>query len=94
MWCVLHAKSPRGVFSSTQGADWMQPVNVCLTGSMPTASFASVSVSRMLRNPSPFSEFSRNRFCDTVSRTAIGSGSSDFTRRPSTMSETCAPSRP
>ena len=39
-------------------------------------------------------EFSRNRFCATVSRTAIGSGSSDFTRRPSTMSETCSPSSP
>ena len=48
----------------------------------------------MLRKPSPFSEFSRNRFCATVSSTAMGSGSSDFTRRPSTRSETCSPSSP
>ena len=94
MWCVPHTKSPRGLSSSRQGSDWMQPLNVCLTGLIPTASLASVSVSRMFRNPSPFSELSRNRFCATVSSTAMGSGSSDFTRRPSTMSDSCSPSSP
>ena len=94
MPCVLQTKSPRGPSSSRHGSDCMQPLNVCLTGLIPIASFASSSVSRMFRNPSPFSEFSRNRFCATVSSTAMGSGSSDFTRRPSTMSVSCSPSSP
>ena len=94
VWWVPQTKSPRGPSSSRQGSDWMQPLNVCLTGLMPTASLASWSVSRTFRNPSPFSELSRKRFCATVSSTAVGSGSSDFTRRPSTTSDSCSPSRP
>ena len=74
--------------------DWMQGVNTCRTGLIPTASTASRSVSRMFRKPSPRSELSRNRFWLTVSRTDMGSGSRDFTRRPRTMSCTCAPSSP
>lgn len=67
-------------------------MNSCLTGSIPTASRASVSVSRMFKKPSPRSELSRKRFWVTVSRTAIGSGSWDRTRRPSTMSCNGSPS--
>lgn len=70
----------------------MQGVNTRWTGSIPTASCVSWSVNRMLRKPSPWREFSRNRFWATVIRTAIASGSSDFTRRPSTISWTCLPS--
>ena len=74
------------------GDAWMHAVNTCRTGSIPIASAVSASVSRMLRKPSPRSELSRNRFCATVSSTAIGSGRSDFTRSPSTTSWTCRPS--
>lgn len=85
LW-VEHWKSPCSSRPITHGREAMHSSKTRRTGSMPTTSAVSASVRRMLRKPSPRSELSRNRFCATVSSTAMGSVRPDFTRRPSTTS--------